>query len=54
MAALALAAAAPIVPIHVAGSALVMPKGRGLNQRGRTTVTFGRPLHPLADETRAS
>ncbi len=27
-----------------------MPKSRGLIQRGRTTVTFGRPLYPLADE----
>jgi hypothetical protein len=28
-----------------------MPKGRGLTQRGRATVTFGRPIFPEPDET---
>jgi 1-acyl-sn-glycerol-3-phosphate acyltransferase len=50
---LALTAGAPIVPVHVEGTALVMPKGRGLNRRGRTTVTFARPLQPRAGETPA-
>ena len=28
-----------------------MPKGRGLTQRGRATVTFGRPIFPEPEET---
>jgi 1-acyl-sn-glycerol-3-phosphate acyltransferase len=48
---LALAANVPIVPVHIAGSALVMPKGRGVNRRARTTVRFLRPLQPRAGET---
>jgi 1-acyl-sn-glycerol-3-phosphate acyltransferase len=48
---LALATGAPIVPVHVTGSALVMPKNRGLNRRARTTVTFARPLAPREGET---
>jgi len=47
---LALATSTPLVPIHVGGSALIMPKGRGLIQRGRTTVAFGRPIYPRAEE----
>jgi 1-acyl-sn-glycerol-3-phosphate acyltransferase len=50
---LALTAGAPIIPIHIEGTALVMPKGRGLNRRAKTTVTFARPLHPRAGETPA-
>jgi 1-acyl-sn-glycerol-3-phosphate acyltransferase len=50
---LALTAGAPIIPIHIQGSALVMPKGRGLNRRAKTTVTFARPLHPRPGETPA-
>jgi 1-acyl-sn-glycerol-3-phosphate acyltransferase len=48
---LALTADAPIIPIHISGSALIMPKNRGLNRRARTTVTFARPIHPRAGET---
>jgi len=48
---LALTAGAPIIPIHIEGSALVMPKGKGLNRRARTTVTFERPLQPRPGET---
>ncbi|MEA2297910.1 MAG: 1-acyl-sn-glycerol-3-phosphate acyltransferase [Solirubrobacteraceae bacterium] len=47
---LCLATGAPLVPVHVAGTALIMPKGRGLTQRGRATVTFGRPIFALPDE----
>jgi 1-acyl-sn-glycerol-3-phosphate acyltransferase len=50
---LALTADAPIVPVHITGSALVMPKNRGLNRRARTTVTFARPLHPRPGESAA-
>ena len=48
---LALAANVPVVPVHIEGSALVMPKGRGVNRRARTRVTFARPLHPRSGET---
>ncbi len=48
---LCLATGAPLLPVHVAGTALIMPKGRGLTQRGRATVTFGRPIFPEPDET---
>jgi 1-acyl-sn-glycerol-3-phosphate acyltransferase len=48
---LALAAGVPIVPVHITGSALVMPKGRGVNRRARTTVTFARPLQPRRGDT---
>jgi 1-acyl-sn-glycerol-3-phosphate acyltransferase len=48
---LALTADAPIVPIQITGSALIMPKGRGLNRRARTTVRFARPIHPRSGET---
>jgi 1-acyl-sn-glycerol-3-phosphate acyltransferase len=47
---LCLATGAPLVPVHVAGTALIMPKGRGLTQRGRATVTFGRPIFPEPGE----
>jgi 1-acyl-sn-glycerol-3-phosphate acyltransferase len=50
---LAITAGAPIIPIHIEGSALVMPKGRGLNRRAKTKVTFARPLHPRPGETPA-
>ena len=50
---LAITAGAPIIPVHIEGSALVMPKGRGLNRRAKTKVTFARPLHPRPGETPA-
>jgi 1-acyl-sn-glycerol-3-phosphate acyltransferase len=48
---LALTADAPIIPIHITGSALIMPKNRGLNRRARTTIRFARPIHPRPGET---
>jgi 1-acyl-sn-glycerol-3-phosphate acyltransferase len=48
---LALTADAPIIPIHITGSALIMPKNRGLNRRAKTTITFARPIHPRPGET---
>jgi len=48
---LALTADAPIIPIQITGSALIMPKNRGLNRRAKTTVTFARPIHPRPGET---
>jgi 1-acyl-sn-glycerol-3-phosphate acyltransferase len=47
---LALATSTSLIPIHVGGSAMIMPKGRGLIQRGQTTVAFGRPIYPRTDE----
>jgi 1-acyl-sn-glycerol-3-phosphate acyltransferase len=47
---LALATSTPLIPIHVGGSAMIMPKGRGLIQRGSTTVAFGRPIYPREEE----
>jgi 1-acyl-sn-glycerol-3-phosphate acyltransferase len=48
---LALTANVPIVPVLIEGSALVMPKGRGVNRRARTRVTFHRFLEAEAGET---
>jgi 1-acyl-sn-glycerol-3-phosphate acyltransferase len=41
---------APLLPVHVQGTAMIMPKDRGLTQRGTATVTFGRPLYARPDE----
>ena len=43
---LCVAAGVPLIPIHVGGTSLLMPKGRGLERRGRSTIQFGRPLYP--------
>jgi 1-acyl-sn-glycerol-3-phosphate acyltransferase len=48
---LCLATGAPLLPVHVAGTALIMPPSRGLTQRGRATVTFGRPILAEPGET---
>ena len=47
---LSIATGVPLVPVYVGGTALIMPKNRGLTQRGRATVRFGRPLHPAPGE----
>jgi 1-acyl-sn-glycerol-3-phosphate acyltransferase len=47
---LCLATGAPLLPVHVAGTAMIMPKGRGLTQRGRATVSFGKPIFPEPGE----
>jgi 1-acyl-sn-glycerol-3-phosphate acyltransferase len=41
----------PLIPVHVSGTALLMPKDVGLRRRGRTRVRFGQALHPEPDET---
>jgi 1-acyl-sn-glycerol-3-phosphate acyltransferase len=51
---LCVTAGVPAVPVHVGGTALMMPKGRGLTQRGQATITFGRPLMPHPDEEPAA
>ena len=43
---LCVATGVPLVPVHVGGTALLMPKHRGPIQRGSSTVRFGRPLAP--------
>jgi 1-acyl-sn-glycerol-3-phosphate acyltransferase len=50
---LCVATQVPLIPIHVGGTSLLMPKGRGLERRGHTTVQFGCPLFPGEDETPA-
>lgn len=42
---------APIVPVHILGTDAVYAKGMRLPQRGRTLVTFGRPLRQLDGES---
>jgi 1-acyl-sn-glycerol-3-phosphate acyltransferase len=48
---LCLATGAPLLPVHVSGTALIMPPSRGLTQRGRATIRFGRPLFAAPGET---
>lgn len=47
---LCVATGTPAVPVHVRGTALLMPKGRGVTRRGRTEVRFGRAVEPLDGE----
>lgn len=44
------ATGAPVLPVHVSGTGVVMPKGRGVTRRGRAEVRFGRPVEPRPDE----
>lgn len=43
---LALRTGAPIVPVHLAGTGRVLPKGRSIPRPNRTVVTFGSPIVP--------
>lgn len=43
---LCMATGVPLVPVHVGGTANIMPKDRGLSRRGPATVAFGAPLSP--------
>lgn len=36
----------PIVPVHLAGTGRILPKGKNRPKPGRTVVTFGKPLIP--------
>lgn len=47
---LCIATQVPLIPIHLGGTSLLMPKNRGLDRRGRTTIQFGRPIFPGEDE----
>jgi 1-acyl-sn-glycerol-3-phosphate acyltransferase len=40
----------PIVPVHLAGTGRILPKGRNRPSPGRTVVTFGAPLRPHEGE----
>lgn len=40
----------PVVPVHLAGTHRLLPKGGNRLRRGATTVTFGTPLHPEPEE----
>lgn len=41
---LALRCGVPIVPVHLAGTGRILPKGRNRPKPGRTVVTFGAPI----------
>ncbi len=40
----------PVIPVHLDGTRHILPKGRAALRRTRTTVTFGTPLWPEADQ----
>ena len=40
----------PIVPVHLAGTGRILPKGKTRPEPGRTVVTFGPPLRPTEGE----
>lgn len=40
----------PLVPVHIAGTASILPRHAGRIRPGRTTITFGRPLLPRHDD----
>lgn len=40
----------PVVPVHLAGTGRILPKGKNRPKPGRTVVTFGAPLHAGAKE----
>ena len=43
---IALRAGVPVVPIHVAGTDRILPKGKGRPTPGQSRVTFGAPIRP--------
>jgi 1-acyl-sn-glycerol-3-phosphate acyltransferase len=43
---LSLRTGAPVVPVHLAGTDRIYPRGASRLRPGRTTVTFGHPLRP--------
>ncbi|MDQ1446651.1 MAG: hypothetical protein QOI20_3115 [Acidimicrobiaceae bacterium] len=47
---LAARAGVPLVPVHLEGTRRILGKGANRVRPGRTTITFGAPLHPEADE----
>jgi 1-acyl-sn-glycerol-3-phosphate acyltransferase len=47
---LAIRCGVPVVPVHVAGTDRILPKGRNLPRPGSTTITVGSPLQPAEGE----
>ena len=47
---LALKCGVPIVPVHLAGTGRILPKGRNRPRPSRTVVTFGTPILPREGE----
>ena len=47
---LCVATGAPVLPVHVSGTGVIMPKGRGVTRRGTAEVRFGRPVEPQLGE----
>ena len=47
---LSVRAAVPVVPVHLAGTRALLPKGGGGIRRRPTTVSFGSPLRPAGGE----
>lgn len=47
---LAIKCGVPIVPVHLAGTGRVLPKGRNRPRPTRTVVTFGTPIHATEGE----
>jgi 1-acyl-sn-glycerol-3-phosphate acyltransferase len=41
----------PVVPVHIDGTDSIMGKGTSIPTPGRTRVTFGSPIRPLAGES---
>lgn len=46
---LAVRCGVPVVPVHLEGTGRILPKGSAKLVRGRTRVTFGRPIRPDPD-----
>ncbi|MEZ5134492.1 MAG: 1-acyl-sn-glycerol-3-phosphate acyltransferase [Acidimicrobiales bacterium] len=47
---LSLRCGVPVVPVHLAGTGRILPKGTNVPKPGPTRVTFGHPLWPTPDE----
>jgi 1-acyl-sn-glycerol-3-phosphate acyltransferase len=47
---LAIRCGVPVVPVHLAGTGRILPKGKNRPTPGRTVVTFGHPLLPAEGE----
>ena len=47
---LAIRCGVPVVPVHLAGTGRILPKGKSKPTPGRTVVTFGAPMSPAEGE----
>lgn len=48
---LAIKCQVPVVPVYIEGTGRILPKGSNRMKPGKTTVTFGSPLHPAQGES---